>query len=98
MTTTTDILPAREYSSLLVIDKPDGTRITLLADTPMSLTNGRVLVYRAANGWDGSDESPLHPCPGHRLVAKSSATFKTYGGSHVPDVPWMLYCICVPLT
>lgn len=95
---TAPTLPTREYCSLLVIDKPDGSRTTLFADTPMSLTNGRVLVFRAENGWDGSDESPLNPCPGHRLVAKSSASFKTIGGSFVSDVPWMLYCTCVPLT
>lgn len=87
--------PLREYSTLLVIDKPDGTRMSLFADTPGRIENGRVLVFRAENGWDGSAESPLHPCPGHRLLAKHSATLKSWGGSVVPDVPWILHCVCV---
>lgn len=89
------IKPLREYRTLLVIDKPDGTRISLFADTPYSIENGRVLVFRAENGWDGSAESPLHPCPGFRLYAKHSATFKTWGGSLVEDVPWILHCTCL---
>lgn len=89
--------PLREYRTLLVIDKPDGTRISLFAETPGSLTNGRVIVFEAENGWDGTADSPLNPAPGYRLVAKHTATFKTWGGSCVStdELPWVLHCVCV---
>jgi hypothetical protein len=89
--------PLREYRTLLVIDKPDGTRMSLFADTPGQVTNGRLLVLGAENGWDGSADSPLHPCPGHRLYVKHTASFKTRGDSYVPtdEAPWVLHCICV---
>lgn len=89
--------PLAEYRTILVIDKPDGTRMSLFADTPMQIENGRLLVFQAENGWDGSADSPHNPCPGYRLFAKHSATFKSWGGSIIPDLPWMLHCTCVPL-
>ena len=89
------VKPLKEYRSLLIIDKPDGTRVALFADTPYSLENGRVLVFGAENGWDGKADSPENPCPGYRLVAAHTATLKTWGGSIVEGVPWILHCTCV---
>ena len=92
------VKPLKEYRSLLIIDKPDGTRVAMFADTPYTIQNGRLTVFQAENGWDGSAESPHNPCPGYRLVAAHTATVKTIFDKVVPDVPWIIHCTCVPLT
>ncbi len=96
--TDTPPAPARNtFRSLIILDFPDGTRKVFHADTPGSITNGRLIVFRTDMGWDGSADHPLHPCPGMRLYVEGTCEPVTWSGRKIPAAPWVIYCVPAPL-
>jgi len=83
-----------QSNALLMIDLPNGERVTMFARVLDNIRNGRIIVLEAGNGWDGTSEAN-HPCPGYTLRVKHEAHFTMPGGSPGQDVPVVYHCICV---
>ena len=76
------------WSTLMIVDAPDGTRKIVQCNTPMRLTTREsVTVFDAEGGWTVPE--------GFRLRFMGSATVKIWFGRLFQDVPWVVYCALV---
>lgn len=84
------------YSTVVVLDKPDGTRLVFEADTPGIIQYGCPCWLRTSIGWDGKDDSPGHPCPGHVLRVVGTASVRGPFDDPLAAAPWIWYVTAVP--
>ena len=87
----------QQFTSLVLIEHPDGRRESFLADTPSQLQMGETLfVWRSAMGWISHEQDQRkRPIPmDHVIRVQNTASFSKWGEGVA--LPWVIFCKVVP--